>query len=139
MWIKVLGVILFGTICLAFLCDLIVLDYAYSSAGRGVEHSIDAGIIKSGIVVDAQNGLVQLNKPALQAAAKAEFIKYMGLTGDMENNIMKNSSYELSLVYDENDVPWIEVKFYTHVSFTIRAVEYPVKVNRKIDFVSVYK
>lgn len=139
MWVKLLAVILFGTMGLAFICDWVVLDYTYTSAGRGIEHAIDAGIIKSEIVLDAQNGTVQLQEAALQQAVKNEFVEYMDMDNSMENKIMKHSSFELHLRYDDNNVPWVEVAFNTHVSFAVRGVDYPVQVNRKIDFESVYK
>jgi hypothetical protein len=139
MWVKLLFIIFFGTIGIAFLCDYFALDYVYSSAGRGIEHSIDAGIIKSGIVVDAQNGIVKLDGSSLETTVKKEFAKYMGMDSNLENKLLKDSNFELSLVYDQNEVPWVHVKFDTRMSFAIRGVEYPVKVNRKIDFESVYK
>lgn len=139
MWMKVLGVILFGILGLALLADLYVIEDIYDSAGRAVEHSIDAGIVRSGIVTDAQHGFVQLEQHALKAATQGEFIRSLKLDSNMENKVMKNSQFDLELKYDTDGIPWVEVVFKTQVSFSLPDIEYPVTVTRKIAYGSMYK
>lgn len=139
MWVKVMGVILFGVLGIALLTDWYVIDRVYDAVGRGIEHSIDAGIVRSGIVTDAQQGVVQLEPEALKAATKSEFIRYLGLSTNLENAIMKDSSFDLKLDYDDNGVPWVQVEFHTKVSFSFPDIEYPVTVNRKVAYESIYK
>lgn len=139
MWIKVLGIIFFGVFAIAFSSDLYVIDYTYNSTGRGIEHGIDAGIIRSGIVVDAQQGIVQLEESSLKDATKSEFMRYMKMDMNLENAIMKNSEFDLNLTYDAEGVPWVQVEFHTRVSFSIPFIDYPVTVNRKIAYESIYK
>lgn len=138
MWVKILGVILIGTIALGFISDLVVIDHVYSKGGRSIEHSIDAGIIKSGIVEDAQQGIVRLNESELKDATEAEFRHNMDLDSKLENKIMKNSQFNLQLTYVDG-IPWIEVEFRTHVSFTLPFIKYPITIRRKIAFESTYK
>ncbi|MNN70583.1 hypothetical protein D3C81_1864490 [compost metagenome] len=103
-----------------------------------MEHAIDAGIIKSGIVTDAQAGVVQLEASSLASATREVFRESLGLSGSLENPVMKDSTFELTLHYDENEVPWIDVMFTTHVSFVMPGVSYPVRVHRNIPYESTY-
>jgi hypothetical protein len=139
MWIKVCGAILFGLILIVLVMDLLVVDSVYDSTGRAMEHAIDAGIIRSGIVRDAQQGLVQLEQNALRSATRDAFIRSLSLNAAMENPVLKDSSFELHLTYDSGDVPWIDVVFRTHVSFALPGVAYPVTVHRNIPYESIYK
>lgn len=139
MWIKVLGAILFGLILVVLVMDLLVVDSVYDSTGRTIENAIDAGIIRSGIVTDAQQGRVQLEQNTLRSATREAFIQSLGLNDAMENPVMKSSSFELHLTYDSGDVPWIDVVFRTHVSFALPGVSYPVTVHRNIPYESIYK
>ncbi len=139
MWIKVCGAILFGLILILLVMDLLVLDSVYDSNGRAIEHAIDSGIIRSGIVTDAQQGLIQLEQDTLRAATIQAFIQSQRLSAAMENPIMKDSSFELKLIYDSSDVPWIDVVFRTHVSFALPGVQYPVTIHRNIPYESIYK
>ncbi|ULO07134.1 hypothetical protein H1230_30065 [Paenibacillus sp. 19GGS1-52] len=139
MWIKVCGAILFGLILTVLIMDFLVVDSVYDSNGRAIEHAIDAGIIRSGIVTDAQQGLVQLEQNTLRAATREAFIQSLHLSSALENPIMKDSSFELKLTYDSSDVPWIDVVFRTHVSFAIPGVTYPVTIHRNIPYESIYK
>lgn len=139
MWIKVCGAILFGLILTVLIMDFLVVDSVYDSNGRAIEHAIDAGIIRSGIVTDAQQGLVQLEQNTLRAATREAFIQSLHLSSTLENPIMKDSSFELKLTYDSSDVPWIDVVFRTHVSFAIPGVTYPVTIHRNIPYESIYK
>ncbi|WP_268627007.1 hypothetical protein [Paenibacillus alvei] len=138
MWVKVIAVILFGVIGLGFFCDYLVQDMVYSKTGRAIEHSIDAGIIKSGIVEDAKQGIVRLNPSDLKDATRSEFQRYMNLDSALENKVMKDSQFDLRMEYIDG-IPWIDVDFYTHVTFAFPDVKYTVRVNRKIAYESVYK
>ena len=138
MWVKLLGLILFGTICLAFLTDLYVIESTYRKAGPAIEHAIDAAIIRAGIVEDAQEGVVRLEVSTLRDAIRSEFQKYMDLDDNLENKIMNDSYLETFISYvDER--PIVNVKFNTNVSFTIPEIEYPVTVKRDVSYESVYK
>lgn len=137
--IKAYFIMLFGFIGLAFLAGWYVVDSTYQSTGRGIEQGLDAGIIKSGYVEDAQKGYVRLEEKSLQYAVKEAFRKNMNLDSQLENNIMKNSQFQLQLTHDSNGVPWIEVEFHTHVSLFIKQIQYPITVNRKIGYESIYK
>lgn len=138
MWTKIIGVILFGGIMVLFLMDMSVLYYVRESNGQAIEQAIDAGIIKSGIATDAQQGKVELNESTLTAATREAFRAAQGLDAQLENAVQKNSSFKLHLTYDANGVPWIAVVFETHVSFALTGVEYTAKVYRNIPFESVY-
>ncbi|MNW32167.1 hypothetical protein D3C74_91030 [compost metagenome] len=138
MWVKVLAVILFGTIALAFLTDLYVIEQTYGKAGRAIEHSIDAGIIHSGIVEDAQEGVVRLEVAALRESVRDEFQDYMHLDDNLENRIMKDSQFDVSISYND-EVPIVNVLFSTSVSFSIPDIDYPITVKRNILYESVYK
>lgn len=138
MWMKVIAVILFGTLGLAFVCDLIVIDEVYSKAGRAVEHSIDAGIIHSGIVEDAQQGIVRLNEPDLRDATQTAFRRNMNLDSQLQNKIIKNGRFNLKLDYIDS-VPWIQVEFKTDVSFSLPFIKYPITITRKVPYESIYK
>jgi len=137
MWIKVCGVILFGMIFLVLIMDLLVVDSVYDSSARAMEHSIDAGIIRSGIVTDAQQGLVQLNQSALHSATRNAFQYALNLSPELENVNMTDSTFILNLSY-KNDVPWIDVVFETHVSFALPGVQYPVRIHRNVPYESIY-
>lgn len=139
MWMKVFGVMLFGVFGLAFLTDWYVIDTVYDSTGRGIEHSLDASIVKTGIVLDAQQGNVQLQQSQLLSVVKQEFIRNQNLNAEMENSIMKDSDLQLHLEYDADGVPWVTAIFYTKVSFMLPFIEYPVAVNRTIAYEGVYK
>ena len=136
---KVFGVMLFGVLGLAVLTDWYVTDTVYDSAGRGIENALDASIVKTGIVLDAQQGNVQLQKSQLLSAVKQEFIRNQNLNTEMENSIMKDSDLQLHLEYDADGVPWVTAIFHTKVSFMLPFIEYPVTVNRKIAYEGVYK
>lgn len=138
MWIKVLGMILFGVIGIAFLMDLIVVNYSYDSAGRGIEHALDAGIVKSGYVTDAQEGTIDLDEATLIQSTRQEFIRYMKMNNAMENKVMKDTSFEVQLSYDREGIPWVQVQFHAKVSFSIPGITYPVDVKRKIAYESTY-
>ncbi|EJW14338.1 hypothetical protein M5X00_24320 [Paenibacillus alvei] len=138
MWFKVIFSIFIGMIAIGFLSDLWVLDRTFNDAGRAIEHSLDAGIIESGIVEDAQQGIVRLEESALRDSTKAAFKRNMKLDQNLENKIMKNSQFDLSKTYIDG-VPWIQVEFKTHVTFSFPDVKYPITVNRKIAFESIYK
>ncbi|MGG4108827.1 hypothetical protein AAXB25_33535 [Paenibacillus lautus] len=137
--IKAIGTILFGIIALALITDIVVVNYVHDSSGRAIEHSLDAGIVESGIVLDAQAGIVQLEPSSLKAAVQRQFIDSLNLSTSMENKVMKNSRMDLEMTYDGNDIPWIEVVFHTNVSFAIPGVTHDVTVNRKIAYESIYK
>jgi hypothetical protein len=136
---KVVGIMLFGVIGLAFFTDWYVTDTIYDSTGRGIEHALDASIVKTGIVLDAQQGNVQLKQSQLLSVVKQEFIRNQNLSVAMENSIMKDSDLQLHLEYDSEGVPWITATFHTKVSFMLPDVQYPVTVNRKIAYEGVYK
>ncbi|BFH18137.1 hypothetical protein J6TS7_38220 [Paenibacillus dendritiformis] len=138
MWIKAMFSIFIGMIAIGLMSDLWVLDRTYNDSGRAIEHSLDAGIIESGIVDDAQQGIVRLEESALRDATKAAFRRNMKLDQNLENKIMKNSHFELKKTYIDG-VPWIQVEFRTHVTFAFPDVQYPVTVKRKIAFESIYK
>ncbi|MGG3278959.1 hypothetical protein [Paenibacillus solani] len=137
--IKSIGTIFFGLIVVALLADWFVVNYVHETTGRAIEHSLDAGIIESGIVLDAQAGVVQLKPDTLKAAVKKNFIDSLNLSGSMENKVMKKSEMSLEMEYDGNDVPWIEVLFHTNVTFAIPGITHDVTVNRKIAYESIYK
>ncbi|GGG06200.1 hypothetical protein GCM10010912_58530 [Paenibacillus albidus] len=139
MWIKVCGAILFGLILIVLVMDLLVVDSVYDSTGRAMEHSIDAGIVRSGIVTDAQQGKVQLEPNALRSATREAFRQALSLSGNLENAVMKDSQFELQLSYDADEVPWIDVVYRTHVSFALPGVQYPVTVHRNIPYESIFK
>jgi hypothetical protein len=136
---KVVGIMLFGVIGLAFFTDWYVTDTVYDSTGRGIEHALDASIVKTGIVLDAQQGHVQLQQSQLLTTVKQEFIRNQNLNTEMENSIMKDSDLQLHLEYDANGVPWVTATFHTKVSFMLPFIEYPVTVYRKIAYEGVYK
>lgn len=136
MWIKVLGTILLGVMALAFLSDLYVIDTVYSKAGRSMEHALDAGIVKTTVSDDAQKGTIRVNAE-LTAATRQAFRTNMDLDGDLENNILKNSQFELRPHY-HGEVPIIEVEFHTNVSFSLPFIQYPITVKRQIDYQSIY-
>lgn len=136
---KWIGVLLFGLLFISFITDRYVISYTYESAGRGIEHSIDAGIVKAGIVADAQSGVVQLDEESLRNTIRSEFIQNMKLDSTMEGNYMKNSALEVEINYDANDIPWIQAQFKTNVSFSLPWASYPIIVNRKIAYESIYK
>lgn len=138
MWIKVLGMILFGVIGIAFLMDLTIINYSYESAGRGIEHALDAGIIESGYVIDAQEGTVALDEEKLIQSTKQEFIRYMKFNNQMENQVMKDTSFQVQLSYDQEGIPWVQIQFHAKVSFSIPGVTYPVDVKRKIAYESTF-
>lgn len=138
MWFKALFGVLLGIIAIGFLSDMLILDKTYTDSGRAIEHSIDAGIVESGIVEDAQQGIVRLEESALRDATKAAFRRNMNLDDKLENKIMKNSQFDLKKTYVDS-VPWIQVEFRTHVTFAFPDVQYPVTVKRKIAFESIYK
>lgn len=138
MWVKILAIMLFGTIGLAFLADLYVIEQTYTDTGRAIGHSIDAGIIRSGIVEDAQEGVVRLEVTALKSAVRDEFQNYLGLDDKLENRIMKDSELDVSISYSD-EVPVVNVVFSTKVSFSIPDIDYPVTVKRNILYESVYK
>ena len=138
MWVKLLGLILFGTICLAFTMDLYVIETTYRKAGPAIEHSIDAAIVRAGIVEDAKEGVVRLEVSTLRDAVRDEFQKYMGLDSNLESEIMKDSQLETFITY-HGERPIINVKFNTNVSFTVPEIEYPITVKRDISYESVYK
>ncbi|MEK8212567.1 hypothetical protein [Paenibacillus sp. FSL L8-0463] len=139
MWVKVCGSILFGLILIVLIMDLLVIDSVYDSTGRAIEHSIDAGIVRSGIVTDAQQGKVQLEENALRSSTREAFRVALSLNSSLENPVMKNSQFELQLRYDADEVPWIDVVFRTHVSFALPGVQYPVTIHRNIPYESVFK
>jgi len=136
---KWLGVLLFSLLLLSFVTDRYVISYTYESAGRGIEHSIDAGIVKAGIITDAQAGFVQLDEDSLRNTIRSEFIRNMKLNSTMESKYMKQSALEIEINYDANDVPWIQARFKTQVSFSFPWASYPITVNRKIAYESIYK
>lgn len=138
MWFKALFGVLIGIIAIGFLSDMLILDKTYTDSGRAIEHSIDAGIVESGIVEDAQQGIVRLEDSALKDATKAAFRRNMKLDEKLENKIMKDSSFDLKKTYIDG-IPWIQVEFRTHVSFSLPDVKYPVRVTRKIALESIYK
>lgn len=137
--IKSIGTIFFGLIVVALLADWYVVNYVHESTGRAIEHSLDAGIIDSGIVLDAQAGVVQLEPGSLKVAVANHFIDSLDLSASMENKIMKNSQLSLEMKYDTNDIPWIEVLFHTDVTFAIPGITHDVTVNRIIAYESIYK
>ncbi|WP_338709189.1 hypothetical protein [Paenibacillus amylolyticus] len=136
---KVLGLILIGILVIAFISDYLVVNSVYENSGRGIEHAIDAGIVKAGYVTDAQSGFVQLNQASLDAAIRSEFIRNLKLDATMKNPVMKDTSMDISIDYTSSDVPWISVQFKTNVSFLLPFITYPVTINRSIAYESVYK
>ncbi|NOU80777.1 hypothetical protein GC101_18095 [Paenibacillus sp. LMG 31459] len=138
MWMKIWGAILIGTLFVIFSCDTYTVKYLYTKSGRGIEQSIDAGIIEAGIVTDAQQGTVTLDENILKNAVKREFIRYMNLDSMMENAYMKNSQLDMSISYDSNGNPWIQVEFRTHISYSIRDISYPLTLSRRIAYESTY-
>lgn len=138
MWVKVLAVMLIGTIALSFLTDVYVIEQTYRKAGRAIEHSLDSGIVASGIVEDAQEGIVRLELTALKDATRREFIRYMNLDEQLENKVMKDSQFDVSVSYFDS-IPVVNVKFKTNISFMIPDISYPITVNRNISYESIYK
>ncbi|MGG1669983.1 hypothetical protein ACIFOE_04900 [Paenibacillus sp. NRS-1783] len=136
---KIFYVLLFGMMILAFSSDYVLVRYSYYTAGEAIDHGIDAGIIKAGIITDAQEGYVQLEERSLRQAVRSAFRDNMKMDDNLEKPFMHNTTFDLKLIYDSNNVPWIEVTFLTHVSFVIHGVEYPVYVHRKIAYESIYK
>ena len=123
---------------LGFTADAITVYYVYESTGRAMEHALDAGIVKSGYVLDGQQGYVQLDEAKLKPAVKAEFARYLNLDGNLEGTVMSDSDFQLKLTYDSDGVPWIQTELSTHVTFAM-GIDYPLKVNRRIEFESIYK
>lgn len=138
MWVKVLAAMLIGTIALSFLTDIYVIEQTYRKAGRAIEHSLDSGIVASGIVEDAQEGIVRLEPTALRDATKREFIRYMNLDDQLENKVLKDSQFDVSVSYFDS-IPVVNVKFKTNISFMIPDISYPITVNRNISYESIYK
>lgn len=138
MWVKVLAAMLIGTIALSFLTDVYVIEQTYRKAGRAIEHSLDSGIVESGLVEDAQEGIVRLEPTALRDATKREFIRYMNLDDQLENKVLKDSQFDVSVSYFDS-IPVVNVKFKTNISFMIPDISYPITVNRNISYESIYK
>ncbi|WP_213428532.1 MULTISPECIES: hypothetical protein [Paenibacillus] len=135
---KIMAIILFGSMGLAFVLDLIVINEVHSQAGRAIEHSIDAGIVYSGKVEDAKQGIVRLDEWALREATRSEFQKNMGLDNHLENKIIKNGQFRLKLDYIE-ETPLILVEFGGDVSFSLPFLDYPITVQRRVPYESIYK
>lgn len=139
MWIVKAMFILWACIILGIVTTDRYIAYAVKeNAGRAIEQSLDAGIVAAGHVTDAQNGYVQLDETLLKRTIKETFRDNMNLDLNLENRLMKNTTFELDLVYDADGIPWMEVEFHTTVSFLLPNIEYPVDVARKIDFQSIY-
>ncbi|MEK4108638.1 MULTISPECIES: hypothetical protein [Paenibacillus] len=138
MWMKLWGAILIGTFFFIFSFDTYSVSYLYAKSGRAFEHSIDAGIIESGIVTDAQQGTVTLDEDMLRSAVKREFIRYMNLDPLMENAYMSGSQLDLKISYDSDGIPWIQVEFKTRISYSIKEISYPLSLSRRIAYESIY-
>lgn len=135
---EIMGAILIGTFFVIFSFDTYSVGYLYAKSGRGFEHSIDAGIIESGIVTDAQQGTVTLDEDMLRSAVKREFIRYMNLDPLMENAYMSGSQLDLKISYDSDGIPWIQVEFKTRISYSIKEISYPLSLSRRIAYESIY-
>lgn len=138
MWLKIIFISMIMILMIGFTADAITVYYVYESTGRAMEHALDAGIVKSGYVLDGQQGYIQLDEARLKPTVKSEFARYLGLDGNLEGNVMSDSNFQLKLSYDSSGVPWIHTELSTHVTFAM-GIDYPLQVNRRIEFESIYK
>ncbi len=138
MWMKMIGVIVFGVIALGFITDGVAAYKTYFAISRGMELALDSAIVHSYDEQSARGGLVQLDKDTLRQTAKEELARTLKLDNQLNGTFLKDSTLELDISYDDDRDPVLIMTFRSHFSFTFKGVSYPVQVAKKVPYYTDY-
>lgn len=136
---KIFFIMLFLATVFPFISDASALLYVQRVGGERMEMAIDIGIIEAEYDIDATNGgIVKLDTTVLKDAVKASFAKQMHLNTSMENKSLTHSTFNVDLVYDADERPFIEATFSTNMRFMVPGWDHPVLVARRIPYETIF-
>lgn len=138
-WVKLIFVFIFSLIFLGIGSDAVGAYKVYDSMGRGMEQSLDAGIIASEDSESYTGGQVQLREDVLKAATVEQLKKNLKLDNNLDGSFIKNGQFTLIIHYDENKDPVIEMTFSVQFSLSFKDISYPIQVSKKVPYYTDYK